>query len=230
MKPVHLLIFFGVLLHASGWAGLAQREPAPAAPAKSGKTAPAPPATFTWQEGDLLFQSLNKVPLVEAIEGCTHSPWSHCGILHRTPQGWVVLKAIGPVRQTPLLDWLNQARDQRFAAYRLNDALQPKIPDIIRAAKTWLGRPYDIRYDLDDQKIYCSELIYKACQKATGETLGKLQKLGDLNWKPYRKLIETIEQGPAPLARLMITPRSLSEATQLTKVYHHPPRTAFPRL
>jgi Permuted papain-like amidase enzyme, YaeF/YiiX, C92 family len=80
------------------------------------------------------------------------------------------------------------------------------------------GRPYDIRYELDDEKIYCSELIYKAFRTATGEELGKLQRLGDLDWRPYRETIEAIENGPAPLDRLMITPRSLSEAAQLMLV------------
>jgi hypothetical protein len=57
---------------------------------------------YHWQEGNLLFQSLFRVPLVDAIEGSTGSPFSHCGILHRRADGWVVIEAIGPVKETPL--------------------------------------------------------------------------------------------------------------------------------
>lgn len=185
-------------------------------------------AVYHWQEGDLLFQSLLRVPLVDAIEGSTGSPFSHCGILHRRADGWVVIEAIGPVKETPLENWLFQARDRTFTAYRLHEPLQPKIPAIIASAKEFLGRPYDIRYDLDDQKIYCSELIYKACLQATGEKLGQLVKLGDLNWQPYEMFITTLENGPVPVERVMITPRHLSEASQLTKVYQHERGTAFP--
>jgi Permuted papain-like amidase enzyme, YaeF/YiiX, C92 family len=214
---MNALAFFILLLTLPS-AALAQEKSAPAAVAQN----------YTWQEGDLLFQSLNRVPLVDAIEGSTRSPWSHCGILHRTPGGWVVIEAIGPVRQTKLVDWVNQARDQSFAAYRLNATLQPRIPAIIAEAKKFYGRPYDIRYDLDDTKIYCSELLYKACLNATGEKLGQLQKLGELNWRPYENLIKAIENGPVPVERVMITPRSLSEASQLTKVYRHPTGARLP--
>lgn len=183
---------------------------------------------YHFQEGDLLFQSLFRVPLVDAIEGSTGSPFSHCGIVHQRPDGWVVIEAIGPVKETPLENWIFQARDRTFTAYRLNAGLQARIPAIISEAKTFLGRPYDVNYDLDDQKIYCSELIYKACLQATGEKLGQLEKLGNLNWKPYETLIKAIEKGPVPIDRLMITPRHLSEAPQLTKVYYHVPGTALP--
>lgn len=65
---------------------------------------------------------------------------------------------------------------------------------------------------MDDGRIYCSELIWKAFQRATGEELGRLQSLGELNWNPYAEIIRKIENGKLPLERRMITPRSLTEA------------------
>ena len=56
-------------------------------------------------------------------------------------------------------------------------------------------RPYDIHYDLDDQAIYCSELIYKAFERSTGEKLGKLQKIGELKWQAHAPVIREIEVG-----------------------------------
>ena len=85
-------------------------------------------------------------------------------------------------------------------------------------AKTHLGKPYDILYQFDDEKIYCSELIFKAFQKVTGEDLGKIQKLGDLKWEKYNPVIISIDPS-LPLDRPMITPRALTEAPQLTKVF-----------
>jgi len=171
------------------------------------------------QEGDILFQSLRHDPLVDTIEGATHSPYSHCGIVHQTPAGpWVVIEAIGPVKETPLAQWVSQARDGRCSIYRLREGYRDRIPSIIAAARTFLGRPYDIRYELDDEKIYCSELIFKAFKRVTGEDLGRLQTLGELDWQPYQAVIESIEGGPVPLDRTMITPRSLSEAPQLIAI------------
>jgi hypothetical protein len=72
-------------------------------------------------------------------------------------------------------------------------------------------------FTLDDSKIYCSELIYKGWLAATGDKVGKLVKLGDLNWKPHEPVIRTITNG-LPLDRVMITPRDLAAANQLELV------------
>src|SRR5262249_40921387 len=94
-----------------------------------------------------------------------------------------------------------------------------KIPEFIKAAQSYEGRPYDIHYDLDDEAIYCSELIYKSFRRGTGEEMGGLQKIGEVKGKPYNQGIKQSEGGKMTLGREMITPRSLSEATQLEKVF-----------
>jgi hypothetical protein len=173
------------------------------------------------QHGDILFQSLPLNPVVSMIEGATNSPFSHCGIVHKTRRGWMVLEAIGPVRDTALSDWIKRGRDGHYQVYRLREAYRGKIPAILAAARKFKGLPYDIHYDFDDGKIYCSELIYKAFKQATGEELGIIVAVRDLNWQPYRATIMTIEKGPVPLDRLIITPRALSEAAQLERVARH---------
>ncbi len=179
------------------------------------------PSGFVPEEGLVVFQSLPRSPLVEAIEGSTHSPYSHCGILHRTAAGdWIVIEAIGPVKETPLEEWIDQARDHRVAAFRIHAPLTPGIiPKFIAAAQAYVGRPYDIHYRFDDEAIYCSELVFKAFRAATGQDLGKVQALGELDWGKYTALIQQIEQGPVPVERLMITPRAVSEAAQLEKIF-----------
>ena len=128
-----------------------------------------------------------------------------------------MLEAIGPVQEGPLTRWIAQGRDRQFAVYRLKTEHQPKVSAMIEAARKFLGRPYDIQYELDDAKIYCSELIYKAWLAATGEKMGKTVQLGDLNWKPHEPVIRTITNG-LPLERLMITPCDLATAKQLEPV------------
>ena len=86
-------------------------------------------------------------------------------------------------------------------------------------SKKYLGLPYDIYFELDDEKIYCSELVYKSFKDATHENLGKLIKLRDLNWESHREFIESIEVNGIPYEREMITPRDLSKASQLDIIY-----------
>jgi hypothetical protein len=49
--------------------------------------------------------------------------------------------------------------------------------------------------------------------------MGRLQKLGDLDWKPYAGFIMKEQLGNLPLDRVMITPASLASAPQLHEVY-----------
>lgn len=169
--------------------------------------------------GDVIFQSLSGSPLVKMIEGTTSSAYSHCGIVENKNGDWLVIEAVGPVRETPLADWIRQGRDGGFAAYRLKSGYTSKIDQFLKAASEYIGLPYDIRYEMDDQKLYCSELVFKAFRKAAHEDLGQLVKLKDLNWQPYRATIESIEGGPVPLEREIITPVNLARAQQLELVY-----------
>ncbi|EDY18764.1 protein of unknown function DUF1105 [Chthoniobacter flavus Ellin428] len=171
------------------------------------------------QEGDVVFQSLPHNPLIDTIEGSTGSPFSHCGILRKAGVIWKVIEAIGPVKETDLDAWEKQGRDGQFTVYRLKPRYRDKIPTFITAAQSYEGLPYDYHYEMDDRAIYCSELIYKAFRKATGEELGHLQKLGELKWQPYAPVIKQLEGGTVPLDRVLITPRSVSEAPQLEKVF-----------
>ena len=179
-------------------------------------------AKYTPQDGDVIFQSLPHGPVVWAIEGVTKSPYSHCGIVGHQDGQSVVYEAIGPVCITPLNEYLWRGRGGGFAVYRLREDHRAHIPETLRCCEKYLGRPYDIRYRLDDEKIYCSELIYKAFRDATdGQQLGDLVKFGDMNWGPYEVLIRKIEGGPVPVDREMITPRDLARARQLEPVFSH---------
>jgi uncharacterized protein YycO len=174
-------------------------------------------------EGDILFQSLPNpagLDLVDAIEGSTGSPYSHCGMVFQQSGEWQVIEAIGPVKITPLGDYIARGRGRRVWAYRLDESSKKKVPAALTAMKLDLGKPYDPRYRFDDEAIYCSELIWRGWKAATGRELGTAVTLGSLNWQPYQAVIETIEgPGNLPLDRQMITPRDLAKAKELTRVF-----------
>ena len=176
------------------------------------------PPNYQPQEGDIVFQSLNGSELGTVIEAATKSAYSHCGIVTQTGDQWKVLEAIGPVQEVPLADWIERGREGKVAVYRLKPAYRNQIPPMIQAARTYRGKPYDIQYEFDDEKIYCSELIFKAFKQATGEELGKAVSLGELDWRGHEAFIRRITGGSLPLDRKMITPADLARATQLELV------------
>ncbi len=191
----------------------------PKSPSSASNASPPAPAEYQPADGDFVFQSLPHNPLIDTIEGSTGSPFSHCGIVVNRDGVWKVIEAIGPVKETALSNWIRQGRSGAYAAYRLRPPLSAKIPQIIAAAVRYEGRPYDIHYDMDDARIYCSELLWKAANDATGARLGKIQSLRELHWQPYEQVIRQIENGNLPLDREMITPRAVTEDPRLAQVF-----------
>lgn len=183
------------------------------------KTEPDNAVQYTPAIGDVIFQSSAHTPLIDMIEGASQSHYSHCGIVDQIDGEWVVYEAASTVTATPLEAFIDRGREGGFAAYRLKEAYRKKIPIIIENSRVYLGRPYDFRYRLDEEHIYCSELIYKAFEQSTGEPLGELVRLGDLEWEPFEPLIRKLENGPPPLDRLIITPIDLALADQLEVIY-----------
>ena len=177
-------------------------------------------ARYSPQEGDVVFQSLPHGDLGDAIEGSTHSPYSHCGVVLRNEQGkWVVIESIGNVHETPLFPWILRGRGGRVAAYRLDPKYAARIPEFKKDLLAYAGYPYDFDYDMSQhQAVYCSGLVYLAFDQASGEKMGKVERLGDLDWKGYQSFIRAEANGKLPLDRLMITPAALAQAPQLHRI------------
>jgi len=172
------------------------------------------------REGDILFQSMPRVKLVKAIEGCSQSCYSHCGVIIKRNGRWRISEAmIFGVREVPLWFAVARGRGARFAVFRLKDGVQHHAPAFVKALEKCRGRPYDFSYRFDDNRLYCSELVYKAFRDAARLELGEMKALGELNWKPYEKILRTFGGGDLPLDRTIITPRHLSESEFLERVF-----------
>ena len=171
------------------------------------------------QEGDILVQSLPHSELVDVIEGISHAPWSHCGILVRHHGQWEVAEALGSVKYTPLSDWILQGRRFVVKSYRVQHLPADYAAALHRGIEKFLGRAYDIEYGPDDTKIYCSELVYKVYDRELGIKIGHWQKLGELDWKPYEAFVRKMERGNLPLDREMITPVELTRSQEVREVH-----------
>jgi uncharacterized protein YycO len=178
------------------------------------------------QEGDILFQSIIKsdmVPqtdMVRLIEGATNSPYSHCGVVVKKKDEWYVCEAmVFGVKEIPLWMWVSRGERAKYDVYRLKDDYRQHLPQFLDVLKSHLDKPYDWRYRMDDESLYCSELVYKAFKESANEELGETVRLGDLDWEPYRETIVKYEKTDPPLDRLIITPAHLSRATQLEKIF-----------
>lgn len=179
---------------------------------------------YDFKDGDIVFQHIPSY-LCSVIADITDSQYSHCGIVVFKNGQANVLEALGPVRYTPIKTWINRGANGHFAQLRPKNLSNTQIKRVIQEAEKLLGRPYDIQYELDEQKIYCSELVYKAFLRGCNIKIGEKETLGSLNWEPHEKFIRYIAHGELPLNRVMVTPESLARSTKIELIYSSfPPR------
>ena len=133
-----------------------------------------------WRDGDLIFHDSGGSSQTEAIFSATGSRFTHVGIVRLTQNGPVVVEAIGPVQETPLEEFKERGVGGRYAVYRMRHFSPQQAKRVLTAAKRYYGRPYDPFFRLDDERIYCSELIWKAFH-AVGLDLGETQRFASLN-------------------------------------------------
>ncbi len=175
------------------------------------------------REGDVLFQTSRSVQ-GQAIQLATHSRWSHVGLLFREKGSWRVLEAVQPVRFTALRDWVGRGKGGQVVVKRLKGPGQPlndgQLDRMRKMGKRFLGRPYDLTFEWDDRRIYCSELVWKIYKEGAGIELGRLQKLKDfdLSHPAVRKKMRERYGSSIPMDESVISPQSLYESPLLTTV------------
>ncbi|RSK36292.1 YiiX family permuted papain-like enzyme [Hymenobacter metallilatus] len=175
------------------------------------------------REGDLVFQT-SRSAQSQAIQLATHSPYSHCGMLLRQGGEWQVLEAVQPVRLTPLEQWIGRGRGSHFVVKRLRDADQVLTPSTLRQLRRtglqYQGRAYDLYFGWSNERIYCSELLWKTYQQATGRRIGRLQQLRefDLSHPAVQQKLRERYGNRLPLREPVISPVAMFDSPELVKV------------
>ncbi len=174
------------------------------------------------REGDIIFQETSG-ELSEAIKQATHSKFSHCGIILKKENKWMVFEAVNPVSFTPLEQWMQ--RNNSCVVRRLRDADTKITPNVISAfineAQKMQGKQYDSFFNWSDEKLYCSELVYKIYDNTLGIKLGLLQKLNEFDLKSEQvkaQLRDTYGE-KIPYDEPVVSPISLLKDTKLTTVF-----------
>ena len=131
------------------------------------------------QAGDIVFHT-SRSNQSAAIQAATDSPWSHMGMVLFKDGQAQVFEAVQPVRFTPLRAWLDRGLDGHYVVKRLRDPLpEAAIASMQMQASVYLGKDYDLTFEWSDQRIYCSELVWKLYQQSAGVELAALEVLGD---------------------------------------------------
>lgn len=176
---------------------------------------------FSLQDGDIVFSGSTSGQAA-AISAATGSPITHCGIAFKKDGKWMVLEAVQPVKVSKLEDFMARADKDTFAARRLKtNVTSEAYQKAIKWAEAQVGLDYDVRFAWNDQKLYCSELVWKFYQQA-GIELCVPRKFRDydLQQPVVKKLIEqrygSIDK--LPMDEKVVAPSDLLASALLIEV------------
>lgn len=186
-------------------------------PASHGKETP----LSLVREGDVVFSS-SELGQGEAIIAATGSPYTHCGVVFNKDGKLMVLEAVEPVGIVSLKEFRKRSKPGTFLAKRLKVSV---TPDAYRKAKAWglaqVGKNYDARFQWGDDRMYCSELVWKVFDQA-GVKLCKPRKFKDYDLhKPSVKAIIDERYGGMerlPLQEKVVAPSDIEESELLFDV------------
>lgn len=136
----------------------------------------------------------------------------------------MVFEAVQPVRLTPLHTWIKRGQGGHVVIKRLKD-VERFLPEatLIKmrvVGKRYLGKPYDLTFEWDDRRIYCSELVWKVYKEGADIELGSLQHLKDLDLShpTVQKKMQERFGKKVPMDEPVISPQAIFECPLLTTV------------
>lgn len=124
------------------------------------------------REGDVIFQTSQsqQSPLIQIA---TQSTISHCGIIIIKNGKPYVLETLKTLVLTPLDKFIARGKDGKYWLKRSNKE------NIKIKYGSYLGKPYDLAFKFDNDKFYCSELIYDIYKNQLGIELCEPKKVSD---------------------------------------------------
>ncbi len=192
---------------------------------------------FNLQSGDLIFQedcsSRTNNTIKAVTSGIGDYRFTHVGIVYIDANDSIyVIEATRPkVAVTPLSEYL-YPQDGRgcyptSAVGRLKPDYQYLIPKALGEALKLVGKDYDDGFILNNDKYYCSELIYDILLKANNKELVfplnvmtfKSPVTGEITdgWVEYFKKYNL----PVPEGELGINPGAMSQSDVIDIVHYY---------
>lgn len=137
------------------------------------------------KNGDIIFQT-SKSNQSKAIQLATNSKYSHVGIVYINDDRLYVYEAVQPVKLTLLEEWVERGENNKYVVKRLknrNEVIDDKsLLKMKKVGEKFIGKDYDLYFEWSDDKMYCSEVVWKI-YKSIGVEIGEIKKLSsfDLN-------------------------------------------------
>lgn len=175
------------------------------------------------QEADIIFQT-SRSSQSKAIQLATKSKYSHMGIIYKMGDEFFVYEAVEPVKRTKLSDWIKRGENSHYVVKRIKDSeeilTKANLEKMKKYGERFKGKGYDIYFEWSDDKIYCSELVWKIYKHGIGKEIGHLQKLKelDLTSENVKRKMKERYGDKIPLDEEVISPASMFNSEELIMI------------
>jgi len=175
------------------------------------------------QNGDIIFQT-SKSSQSKAIQLATNSKYSHMGIIYEINGQLFVYEAVQPVKLTLLNDWINRGKNGHYVIKRLKNSDKILTQEILTKMKQvgekFKGKNYDLYFEWSDDKIYCSELVWKIYKEGANIEIGKLEELSDfdLTHNVVRQKMKERYGDNVPMGEKVISPAEMFGSNKLITI------------
>lgn len=177
-------------------------------------------ANYSPQTGDVIFQ-ISQSSQSLAIQAATKSKYSHVGMIVLRDGKPYVFEAVQPVKYTKLQDWINRGKNKHYVVKRLKAGMTAEAAStLVTQSKAYEGKNYDLVFGWSDDKIYCSELVWKLYKSAADIELAPLSKLGsfDLTHPAVKAKLKERYGNNIPLDEKVVPPSALFDSDLLVTV------------
>ncbi len=179
---------------------------------------------YNLNNGDIVFQETGGNQ-GEAVKAATDSRWTHVGVVFFRDGKPMVIEAVQPVKITPLGRFISRS-PKSFYAMRLKDADERITPEALSKAEDYgnsqLGKNYDLKFQWSDERIYCSELVWKIYKESIGYELCEPRPFNTykLDHPTVQRMIkqryDSMEN--LPMTELCVAPSDLAQSKLLVEV------------
>ncbi len=176
-------------------------------------------------DGDIIFQTYPSSQTI-AIQMATGSQYTHVGVIFIDDRGEpLVWEAAGPVQVTPFNEWVARDADRRYVIKRLagfDTVLVDSVIDSMKSiGQSMMGRAYDWHFNWSDEKLYCSEFVWKLYEQTLGIELCELHQMREyaLDHPLIKQKLKERYGDNIPLDEPVVAPSDLFDSDLLVKVF-----------
>ncbi|MDH5655285.1 MAG: YiiX family permuted papain-like enzyme [Spirochaetia bacterium] len=176
------------------------------------------------KDGDIIF-NISRSRQSRAILLATKSKYSHVGIIFFINKKPFVLEAVQPVGLYSLKNWTGMHNERHYVVKRLKNRDQILTDQVISQMKqtgfAFKGKNYDGAFSWTDEKMYCSELVWKIYKRVLNIEIGNLKKIKDFDLSsPEMKYQLNLRYGKnIPYNEPVISPGDMFLSQELITVY-----------